>query len=390
LRARICAQRIYTEEASMNFGFTEEQEMLRSEARKFLDEKYPMTEVRRILESAEGHCPKLWKEMAELGWLGLVIPESCGGAELSWVDLVVLLEETGRSLLPSPLVSSTLAALAIAEHGSPEQRERWLPAIAQGESVFSVALIERSDALGPEAIALEGRREGDGTLLFGEKIFVPDAALATHFVLSYRSADDVGLAVVERNAAGLAVEDLASIDPTKRLGKIALEGVSVGDEALLVRPAGPAGKDAVSRLLDWAAAAVSAEAIGAAEAAHALTVQYAKERVQFDSPIGRFQGVKHPLAEMYVDIESFKSILYYSAWCLDESPDEAPRYVSMAKAYVSDAFARIGIDGVELHGALGYTWEYDAQLYLRRSKWVKAMFGDSDYHYERVTMLGGL
>ena len=379
----------------MNFGFTEEQEMLRAEVRKFLDEKCPMLEVRRIAESDLGYCPELWKEMAELGWLGLVIPESCGGVELGWIDLVVLLEEIGRSLLPSPILGSTLAALAIIENGSREQQERWLPAIAQGESLFSVALVERSDQLGPEGVALEGRRTGDVTLLTGEKWFVPDAAVATHFVLSYRSGEnpeDVGLAVIESGAAGLEAEALSCIDSTKCLGKIALDGVRVDDDALLrgASDGGAAGWSAVSRLLDCAAAAVVAEAIGAAEAAHALTVEYAKQRVQFGSLIGRFQGVKHPLAEMYVDIESFKSILYYAAWCLDENPEEAPQYVSMAKAYASDAFTRIGVDCVELHGAQGYTWEYDSQLYLKRSKWVKAMFGDSDHHYERVTTLGGL
>ncbi len=129
---------------------------------------------------------------------------------------------------------------------------------------------------------------------------------------------------------------------------------------------------------------------GRREGGHALIVEYAKQRVQFGSLIGRFQGVKHPLAEMYVDIESIKSLLYYAAWCLDESPEEAPLYVSMAKAYASDAFTRIGIDGIELHGALGYTWEYDAQLYLKRSKWAKAAYGGSDHHYDRVASLGGL
>jgi alkylation response protein AidB-like acyl-CoA dehydrogenase len=217
-------------------------------------------------------------------------------------------------------------------------------------------------------------------------------------VLSYRRgerAEDVGLAVIESGAAGLEVEALPCIDSTKCLGKISLDGVRVDDDALLMGDGGGSGESgrgwaAVSRLLDCAAAAVVAEAIGAAEGAHALTVEYAKQRVQFGSLIGRFQGVKHPLAEMYVDIESFKSILYYAAWCLDENPEEAPLHVSMAKAYASDAFARIGVDCVELHGAQGYTWEYDSQLYLKRSKWVKAMFGDSDHHYERVTTLGGL
>ncbi|NNL66835.1 MAG: acyl-CoA dehydrogenase, partial [Myxococcales bacterium] len=141
---------------------------------------------------------------------------------------------------------------------------------------------------------------------------------------------------------------------------------------------------------DVATAAVTAEMIGAAEGAHALTVAFAKERVQFGKPIGQFQGVKHPLAEMYVDVESFKSLLYYAAWALDEGHEDASRAVSMAKAYASDAFARIGIDSVQLHGGVGYTWEYDAQLYLKRSKWARPMFGDASHHYERVAALGGL
>ena len=145
-----------------------------------------------------------------------------------------------------------------------------------------------------------------------------------------------------------------------------------------------------ARILDRATVAVTAEGVGAAEATVALCVKYAKERVQFDSPIGRYQGVKHPLAEMHVDVESFKSLLYYAAWALDESPAEVPRSASLAKAYASDAFARIGIDGVQLHGAVGYTAEYDIQLYLKRSKWARPAFGDADFHYERVAALGGL
>ena len=153
---------------------------------------------------------------------------------------------------------------------------------------------------------------------------------------------------------------------------------------------GEAGKAwaGVQRLLDRAVAAVVAESIGAAEGALQLTVDYAGDRQQFDSPIGRFQGVKHPLAEMFVDIESFKSLLYYAAWCLDEGED-ARRHVSLAKAYASEALPRIGVDGVQLHGGVGYTWEYDIQLYLKRSKWVRPAFGDADFHYDRVAQLGG-
>jgi len=370
----------------MNFGFTEEQQILRSEIRKYLEERCPMEEARRIMETETGFCPDRWAEIAELGWLGLLVPESCGGAGLGWIDLVVLLEETGRALFPSPLLGSALATLAIRENGSPEQQQRRLPGIARGEWVYSVALLERGDVLDPEAQTARAVTDGDGFVLEGEKLFVTDATVASHFVVSGRVApDEIALVVVPSDAPGVTVENLPTIDPSKRLGKVTLAGVRVPADARLAGGAGPAsGSAALGRLFDHAAAAVTAEMAGAAEAAHALIVEYAKTRRQFGSLIGRFQGVKHPLAEMYVDIESFKSLLYYAAWCLDESPEEAAEHVSMAKAYASDAFTRIGIDAVELHGAIGYTWEYDAQLYLRRSKWAKSMFGSSDHHYDRV------
>jgi alkylation response protein AidB-like acyl-CoA dehydrogenase len=376
----------------MNFGFTEEQEIFRSEVRKYLDANAPMDEVRQIMERPEGYSPKLWAEMAEMGWLGLLIPEAQGGVGLGWVDLTVLLEECGRSLYPSPLLASTLAALAIMENGSAEQHERWLPSISHGGAIFTVALLEANDLLTPDGVELIGEEGPSGYVLRGEKLFVPDATVATHFVVSFRTGgnpEDVCLAVVEGTSSGLEVHDLPGIDTTKRMGGLRFDGVSVPADHLLASSSKP-GWPAVARLLDHAAAAVTAEAVGASEGAHALMVEYAKQRVQFGSLIGRFQGVKHPLADMYVDIESFKSLIYYAAWCLDESPAEAPLYVSMAKALASDAFTRIGIDGIELHGALGYTWEYDAQLYLKRSKWVKAAFGGSDHHYDRVATLGGL
>jgi alkylation response protein AidB-like acyl-CoA dehydrogenase len=376
----------------MDFGFSEEQQILRAEVRKFLDAHAGMDEVRRLMESPDGYSPELWKETARLGWQGLLVPEALGGAGLGFVDLTVLLEECGRTLFPSPLLASSLAVRALAQNGTAAQQERWLPGIADGSHVFSVALVEGDDTLGPEGVRLRGRREGQATRLRGEKLFVPDATAATHFVVPFRGGEepaDIGLAVVERGTDGVAVEALPCIDATKRFGRVHLGDVRVPEDQVLGRAA-RRGAAAVARLLDEAAAAVTAEAIGAAEAAHALCVEYARGRIQFGSPIGRFQGVKHPLAEMYVDLESCKSLLYYAAWCLEESPEEAPLYVSMAKAYSSDAFTRIGIEGIELHGAFGYTWECDAQLYLKRSKWVKSIFGGTDHHYDRVAALGGL
>jgi alkylation response protein AidB-like acyl-CoA dehydrogenase len=374
----------------MNFGFTEEQDLLRAEVRKFLDQNCPLDEVRKLIETPEGFDRNLWARMAELGWVGLTLPDAHGGVGLGWVDLVVVLEETGRSLFPSPLVSTVLAAKALDLAGGEAQQAEWLPRIASGESIGSVALQEgtRFDA---EGIALAGEPQGDGFVLRGEKLLVMDACAANVFVVAFRSGpapEQISLALVPREAAGLEVEPHVTVDLTRRMGRLRFDAVAVPREALL----GEAGSGwpVVSHLLDCGATAVTAEVIGAAERALQLTTEYAQQRVQFGQPIGRFQGVKHPLAEMYVDVESFKSLCYYAAWQLDEDSDEAPLAVSRAKAYASDAFARIGIEGVQLHGGVGYTWEYDIQLYLKRAKWARPAFGDADWHYERANRLGGL
>jgi len=375
----------------MNFGFTEEQELLRNEVRKFLDQNASMEEVRKIMETSSGYDERLWARMAELGWVGLTMPEEHGGIDLDLVTLVVVLEETGRSLFPSPLISTVLAAKAIEQSGSEEQKARWLPGLADGSQIGTFALVEESDNLDPEGIALEGKADGEDVILSGAKLFVPDAGQADLFVVAFRSgsaAENVSLAVVDKGASGVHVEDYPVMDLTKRTGKLGLEGVRVGRQDIL----GETGQawPQISWLIDCGATLVAAEMIGAAEAAVDITVKFANERVQFGSPIGRFQAVKHPLADMHVDVESFKSLAYYAAWTLDEGEAGAALAASRAKAYASETFVRIGIDGVQLHGAVGFTWEYDIQMYLKRSKWARPTFGDSDYHYDRIARLGGL
>jgi alkylation response protein AidB-like acyl-CoA dehydrogenase len=376
----------------MDFGFSEEQELLRAEVRKFLEQNAPMEEVRRIAESGDESLDReLWNRMAELGWLGLALPEEHGGAGLDFVTLVPVLEECGRSLLPAPLISTVLAAKAIERAGSPEQKARWLPGLADGSLVGTFALLEETDSFEPGGIRLAGALEGETTLLSGKKLFVPDAASADLFVVAYRSGsgpEEVSLAVVERGSDGVSVVDYPVTDLTKSTGELLLDHVQVGPGEILGEAR--AAWSTIRWLIDLGAVLVTAEAVGAAEAALGLTTGYTKERVQFDSPIGRFQGVKHPLAEMYVDLESFKSLTYYAAWALDENEDDASVAASRAKAYAAEAFARMGIDGVQIHGGVGFTWEYDIQLYLKRSKWFRPMFGDVDYHYDRLAVLGGM
>jgi alkylation response protein AidB-like acyl-CoA dehydrogenase len=374
----------------MNFGFTEEQELVRSEVRKFLDQNAPLEEVRKIAESDQGFDRRLWQRMAELGWVGLAVPEEHGGMGLGFVTLIPVLEECGRSLFPSPLISTVIAAKAIEWAGSEEQKERWLPALADGSCVGTLALLEDTDSFAAEGIQATAKRDGDTLLLSGRKLFVTDAACADLLVIAYRTGsapEDVGLAVVESDRAGVGITDYPMTDLTKSMGEVRLDDVRTVDADVL--SAGGPAWPIVAKLIDLGAVLVTSEMIGAAEAAHGLTTQFAKERLQFGSPIGRFQGVKHPLAEMYVDIESFKSLAYYAAWGLDNDADDASAAVSRAKAYASTAFARIGIDGVQLHGGVGFTWEYDIQLYLKRSKWARPVFGDADYHCDRLAELGG-
>ena len=372
----------------MDFGFSQEQELLRAEVRKFLDQNGPLETVRKLAETPEGFSRPLWQRMAELGWVGLLLPEAHGGAGLGWVDLVVVLEETGRTLFPSPLVASVLAASAIARAGDAAQQARWLPALASGAAIGTLALPEPADLADPRAFAIAGTASGAGWALHGEARFVPDAQTADRFVVAFRAPEGASLAVLERGAPGLATAPHVLLDATRRAGRLVLDGARVERGALLGAPGG--AQAAIARLFDCGALAVSAEACGAAEAALALTVGYAKSRIQFGQPIGRFQGVKHPLAEMLVDVESLKSLLYYAAWLLDRDAPEQALAVARAKAFAAEAFARIGIDCVQLHGAIGYTWDYDAQLYLKRAKWTRPAFGDAAFHIERVARLGGI
>jgi alkylation response protein AidB-like acyl-CoA dehydrogenase len=371
----------------MNFGFTEEQELLRDQVRRFMQDACPMGEVRAQMKSATGVSASLWRQAAELGWLGLVIPERFGGVGLKWVDLTVVLEETGRGLSPLPIISQTLAATALLRCGNAAQQQAHLPGLADGSRTATLALYDEANWIHPDAVTLTA----SGGRLRGAKAFVADAAAADLFIVAYRdgtvAARDAAafkLAIVDRKSPGVSVALQPMMDETKRIGTLTL------DVELTAATTLPLSIADLAYLSDCGAVAVTAESIGAAEAALTMTTNYAKERIQFGSPIGKYQGVKHRLAEMFVDVESFKSLLYYAAWTVDDAPDELPRAASLAKAYASDAFARVGIDGVQLHGAIGFTAEYDIQLYLKRSKWARPMYGDSDHHYERVAALGGL
>ena len=366
----------------MNFGFTAEQNQLREQLRRFLDDRAPMLDVRKQAATETGFSRELWNAAAGLGWLGLVVPEEFGGVGLGWVDVLVVLEEQGRSLFPSPFISHTLAQLLLLEGGSDAQKRAHLPDWVSGKRIAVPAMLDEPDVFSPEGVTFSARVEGNGFVFDGVKRFVADAGAADVFLVAFRpgTAGDVRVALIDRTAQGLSVTSHPTMDATKRTGTLTLTGVRVPAGALL--PAANFGT--LAKLLDCGAVAVTAEAVGAMEQLLTLTSQYARERVQFGELIGRYQGVKHRLAEIFVDVESVKSLVYFAAWCIDQSPAQLARAASLAKAYAAEAFPRIGIDGVQLHGAIGYTADYDIQLYLKRAKWVRPMFGDADHHYERA------
>jgi len=377
----------------MNFGFNEEQELLRSTARKFFENECPSTAVRALMEGKEGMTAELWAKIAEQGWIGLIYPEEHGGMALGFVDLVVLMEEMGRAVMPGPFFSTVLlGGLAILEAGNDAQKKEWLPRLASGERRVTLAWMEPSAALGPQGITLQATSAGGRYQLTGTKLFVPDAHTADAIVVAARTGGTgetgVSLFLLPKGTPGLEVKLLPTMDQTRKLCEVALSSVSVGADALLGEAG--AGWKPLSRVLDRATVALCAEMCGGAQKVLEMTVEYAKIRQAFGKPIGSYQGVKHRAADMLVDVENSKSITYYAAWAMDEGAAEGPLAVSMAKAYVSDAYRRVTAAGIQLHGGIGFTWEHDLHLYFKRAKGSEFTFGDATYHRERVAQLVNL
>jgi alkylation response protein AidB-like acyl-CoA dehydrogenase len=378
----------------MNFGFNDEQELLRSTARKFFENECGSDTVRRLMETPEGISPDLWTKIAEQGWLGLVFPEAYDGLGLGLVDLVVLMEEMGRAVVPGPYFSTVLlGGLAVLEAGSEAQKKEWLPKIAAGDKRVALAWMEPSAQLGPAGVTLSATEKGGRYTLSGTKLFVHDAHTADALVVAARTrpgagAEGVSLFLLPRDTSGLRVTLLPTMDQTRKLCEVTCVDVVVGADALL-GPAG-AGWAPLARVLDRATVALCAEMCGGAQKVLDMTVEYAKIRQAFGRPIGSYQGVKHRAADMLVDVENAKSITYYAAWALDEGAAEAPLAVSMAKAYVSDAFRRVAAAGIQLHGGIGFTWEHDLHLYFKRAKGSEFTFGDATHHRERVAQLVNL
>jgi alkylation response protein AidB-like acyl-CoA dehydrogenase len=378
----------------MDIGFTEEQELLRDTARKFLDSECDTRFVRAMMATEAAVTPEFWSKLAENGWLGITYSEDDGGSGLGLVDLVVLMEEVGRAVMPGPFPATVLlGGAAIAEAGSPAQRHVFLPGIAAGEVKATLAATEPNARWDAAGITLAGREARGGFTLSGTKLFVPDAHLADVLVVAARTRDGstmedgVSLFLVPKGTPGVTVRVLPSVDETRKLCEVKFDNVAVPATALLGDLNG--GWPALARVTDRAAVALAAEMCGAAQRVLDMTVDYAKLRVAFGKPIGTYQGVKHKCADMLIEIENAKSLTYYAAWAVDEAEPDAAMAVSMAKAAASDAGRKVCAAGIQLHGGIGMTWEHDLQLYLKRAKASEIALGDATWHRERIARLMG-
>jgi len=376
----------------MDIGFTEEQELLRASARRFLENECPTAFVRQRMAEPAAMTDVFWQQLADQGWFGILFPEEAGGSGLGLVEMTVLMEEMGRAVMPGPFFSTVLlGGAAILEVGSQAQQQEWLPRIAAGSAKVSLAWTEPNARWDAAGIVATGRETAGGFVLSGTKLFVADAHLSDAVVVAMRTRDGstmedgVSLFLVPKDAAGFAVTLLPTIDETRKLCEVRLDNVAVPAASLLGEKHG--GWPPLSRVLDRATVALCAEMCGGAQQVLDMTTAYAKIRLTFGKPIGSYQGVKHRAADMLVDVENAKSLTYYAAWAIDEGLAEAPLAVSMAKAYTSDAYRKVAGAGIQLHGGIGFTWEHDLQLYFKRAKASEVAFGDATWHRERVARL---
>ena len=376
----------------MDFGFSEDQELLRDSARKFLDTECPTTFVRKMMEDDSAHATELWKKAAGLGWMGILIPEEYGGIGGSFLDLVVVLEEMGKSLMPGPFLATVLlGSTAVTVGGSDDHKAAILPKVTAGELLMTVAQAEKSGRYDAGGITMPATARGGAFVLSGEKLFVPDAHVADQLVVAARTGssgslgspeEGVTLFLVDAKSPGVKITQLKTVDMTRRQCHVAFHDVRVAGSQVI----GEVGKGwpILRRVLAQATAGLCTEMVGTGQQALDMAVEYAKERVQFGKPIGSFQAVKHKCVDMMVQVENARSLTYYAAWTVDENVDEAAQAVPMAKAYCSDMCKTVTSEAIQVHGGIGFTWEHDMHLFYRRGLASEAAFGSAPTHREVV------
>jgi alkylation response protein AidB-like acyl-CoA dehydrogenase len=364
----------------MNFDFSDENKLLREQARRFLADRCPTSAVRAILEGDATHDRALWQGMAEMGWLGAALPEDYGGAGLGSEGLCVLAEEIGRALAPVPFASSIcLAAEALLRHGDEACRRQWLPALADGSRIACFALAEGPG--NPRAAAVRAR-VAQGRLT-GDKWPVPDGEAADMaIVVALDERDQPGLYLVELAQEGVTREALRAVDPSRKQARLTFAGAEVRPLA-----AGEAGWAGIERLLDRAAVLMAFEQVGGASASLEAATGYAKERQAFGRPIGSFQAIKHKLADVYVAIELARSNAYYGAWALSTDGPELALAAATARVAATDAFHLAAKENIQTHGGMGFTWQMDCHLYYRRARQLAVQLGSNPYWKQRLVGL---
>ena len=379
----------------MQLVLSEDQELLAKTAGDFAAERSPVSRIRQLRDARDpdGFSRALWKEMAELGWLGIPFPESIGGAGMGLAELAVVLEALGRKLAPEPILSCVLlAGQALLLGGSEAQKEACLPPLVAGEKLLAFGYQERRSRYSPRRVATRAERAGDGWRLTGEKIQVEGGASADAFVISARTsgaesdATGITLFLVPRGAAGLVVVPQNRVD-SRNAALLKLDGVAVGTGDVVGAP--DAGGDLLESVIDRATVGLCAEMLGSMSEAFERTLTYMKQRIQFGVPIGSFQALKHRAAQCFIEIELARSTVMAAARAVDAGDAEAARLVSLAKARCSDAAVLIGNEAVQMHGGIGMTDEHEIGFYLKRARVAEMTFGDAAFHRDRWARLSG-
>jgi alkylation response protein AidB-like acyl-CoA dehydrogenase len=376
----------------MDFGFSEQQVMLRTTARDFLTREYPKARIRTVFQEEKGYDPKVWRDMAALGWQGLVLPAEYDGTEAGFLDLVILLEEMGRNIVPGPFFSTVAhCSLPLLEYGTKDQKSRFLPPIARGEQIWTLALIEESASYHPAEIDMPAVAGDGGYVLNGSKVFVADAHVADHMLVvartgKSRASGGITLFIVETNDPGINVERIPTMAGDRQFC-VTFDKVSVPRGNVL----GSVGKGwgIVEFILQRAAVLKCAEISGACQAVLDMTSAYARDRIQFDRPIGSFQAVQMKLADMVIDIDAVQYLLYLAAWEISiGKPSEM--HISAAKAKAAQVYERICIEGMTAHGAIGFTDDCDLGFYYRRVREAEFTGGDTGLHLEKIASALGV
>ena len=370
----------------MDLGLDEQQEMLKNFARDFLEKECPEQLVRAMEDDEKGYSPELWQKMAQQGWMGLIIPENYNGTGMNICELVVLLEEFGRALVPGPFISTVvLGGVPIMEAGTEEQKHQFLPKIASGEIIMTLALTEPSAKWTADGVQLEAKKDGSDYVLNGTKLFVQDAHVTDYMIVAALTGgsgeNGITLFIVDSKSPGIKYEVLKTIAADKQC-EVTFENVKVPASNILGQEG--EGWPIIEKTKKVATVAACAYLVGLSQMDFDVTLNYAKERVQFGRPIGSFQAIQHKLADAVIDVDGSRFITYKAAWSLQEGEPDADLMISMAKAWTSDASRRVVAHGQQIHGGIGFTKEYKIQLYFRRQKWMELMWGDADYHRELV------